>query len=106
MLRRLAAVLVPVAVAVPLLAAPASASCRSDLMERDMTAGHYWGPGYSSQFWGGYVAVSGTATVTVHGDSLANDVPIYVGQDIPEFTGVVATNTVDATGDFVDCVLI
>lgn len=104
MLRRLAVVLVPALVAVPLLAAPASASCLDDLQNTDLLEGYEYGPGYSKYWVGpGYVSVSGTATVTVYGDALASDAQIYAG-DVAEYTLAVTTNSAAGAAQFADCV--
>lgn len=101
MLRRIAVVLVSAAVSVPLLSAPASASCTDDLAGTNLTEG-YSGPYYSPYWPSGYVQVSGI-TVTFHGDALVSDGVTHVF-DWANWADVVSGNAADATTEFVDCV--
>jgi hypothetical protein len=103
MLRRLAVVFVSAAVAVPLLSGTASASCRTDLQNKNLEEG-YTAPTYSPHWHGGhYVHVTGTATVLVEGDALKSDVDTTV-TDWTTWTTIVAGNAAEGATEFVDCV--
>jgi hypothetical protein len=101
---RLALVLLPAVTAVPLLAAPASASCTDDLAATNLQAGYAPPPGgYSPQWPFGYVRVTGTATVTVYGEAAISD-GSYLVADESVWLPTVAGNWVGAVVDFEDCV--
>ena len=103
MFRRIAAVVIPAVVAVPLLGGTASASCTDDLLATQLTEG-YVPPQYSEHWWGlHYVHVNGV-TVLVEGDALVSDATTHVVGDWGQWTQVVAGNTADGGVEWVDCV--
>lgn len=103
MLVRSALVAVTAAALLPFTAAPGHASCLDDALARPLTDGYSESP--KSQYWAGqsYVQQSGTATVTVHGDALASDWLLRVGDSL-RWTEIVAGNAVEVTTEFADCV--
>ena len=101
MVKRVLFVAAVAAIAVPLAAAPAQASCRSE-WEADLAEGYAGSP--KSPYWNsGHVQVTGTATAHVYGDALIADTTSYAG-DLVRFADTVVTNAPDATTTFVDCV--
>ena len=107
MLKRAMLVAAAAALTVPLVGGTASASCLDDATARNLAEGYTESPKSDQWNWlfvGGYVQPSGQATVTVYGDSLVGDFSSYAADDVPEWTQVVAANTVDTVADFADCV--
>lgn len=103
MLKRALFVTAAAAVFLPLAAAPAQASCLDDATSASLTEGYSISP--KSPYWyTGYVQVSGTATVSLHGDAAVSDWSSFATDDMPEYTTVVASNSVSTTTTFVDCV--
>ena len=96
------------ALALPLLGGTAHASCLDDLRATDLDAGYTESP--KSERWGAtssphsHVEQSGPATFMVYGDALVSDSVSWVTVDWPALLQAIATNTVDATTTFADCV--
>jgi hypothetical protein len=103
LLRRLAVVVLPALVAVPLLSGTASASCTDDLLATNLGEGNTE-PTYSPHWYElDYVQTQGTATVHVYGDALVSDATLYAA-DWVSWVALVGGNASDAALEFEDCV--